>query len=187
MQTYSCTPKAQNNRALVALCILSFCMLFVSVLLIFGFGIPLLNQTLFVLFSAAVVFLFIKYFVTSYTYTITLMKSNPVLIVTKNQGRRTTTVYHGEISSLKELCEYSKNSEENPRLLQVETRYSFLVSIRPTRWQMLYFLLEDGSCVSLRLECDDAFLKILREALAYLRSRYANVADEAEAQQDAEA
>ena len=171
MQTYSCTPKAQNSRAWIALSILSFCLLVVSLLLVFGLGLLLLNQSLFLVFSAAIVFLFIKYFVTSYTYTVTLMKNDPTLIVTKTQGRRTTTVYHGELSALKELSEYGKNGESNPRVLHVDSRYSFLVSIRPARWQTLYFLLNDGSCVSLRLECDDAFLKVLREALAFLRSR----------------
>ncbi len=170
MQTYSCTPKAQNHRALIALCILSFCLLVVSLLLILGLGILLVNQALFLVFSAVIVWIIIKYFVTSYTYTVTLMQNTPSLIVTKNQGRRTTTVYHGELSSLKELYEYGKNGEENPRQLRVESRYSFFVSIRPERWQTLYFLLKDGSCVSLKLECDDDFLEILREALAYLRS-----------------
>lgn len=180
MQTYSCTPKAQNSRALIALCILSFCLLVISLLLIFGFGILLLNQSLFIVFSAAIVLLIIKYFTTSYTYTITLMKSDPVLIVTKMQGRRTTTVYHGELSSLKQLSEFGKGDEANPRALRVEVRYSFLVSIRPAYWQMLYFLLEDGRCVSLKLECDEAFLKVLREALAYLHSRAENVAEDAD-------
>lgn len=185
MQTYSCTPKAQNPRALIALCILFSCLLLVSLLLIFGIGLLLLNQALFLILSAAIVFLFIKYFVTSYTYTITLMKSDPVLIVTKTQGRRTTPVYHGALSSLKEFCEHGESGEENPRILCVENRYSFLVSIRPARWQMLYFLLEDGTCISLKLECDDAFLKVLREAIAYLRTAPStSVSDEVEAEQE---
>lgn len=171
MQTYSCTPKAQNRRALAFLCIFSLCLLISSLLLVFKLGILLLNQTLFLIFSAALVWIIIKYFVTSYTYTVTLMESAPALIVTKNQGRRTTPVYHGELSSLVDLYEYGKNGEENPRQLCVENRYCFFVSIRPARRQILYFLLKDGSCVSIGLECDDAFLKILREALAYLRSR----------------
>ena len=183
MQTYSCTPKAQNHRALIAICILSGCLAFVSLLLILGWGFLLLNQSLFLIFAAALAFLFIKYYVVSYTYTVTLMKSDPVLIITKKQGQRTTTVYHGELSTLKELDEFSTDKSSNPRQLRVDIRYSFLVSIRPSRWQTLYFLLEDGSCVSLKLECDDAFLKVLREALAYLRSN-ASAAEEEENEAD---
>ena len=177
MQTYSCTPKAQNSRALIALSVFLFCLLVVSLLLIFSVGILLLNQSLFLLFSAVIVFLIIKYFGTSYTYTVTLMQKNPVLLVTKNQSRRTTPVYRGELSTLKALYEYGKDAE-CPRPLRVESHYSFLVSIRPAHWQILYFLLEDGSCAALKLECDDAFLTVLREALAYLRGNASDFAEE---------
>ena len=187
MQTYSCTPKAQNHRAHIALCILSFCLLVVSALLVFGIGILLLNQSLFLIFSGALAYLIIKYFVTSYTYTVTVMKNDPVLIVTKTQGRRTTTVYHGELSALKDLAEYGTGDSVSPRVLRVDIRYSFFVSMSPSRWQVLYFLLEGGNCVSLKLECDDAFLTVLREALAYLRSRQgADEDDDEESEEVAE-
>lgn len=186
MQTYSCTPKGQNSRALTLLCILSLLLLISSVLLICNVGILLLNQTLFLVFSAALVWLIIKYFVTSYTYSVTLMETNPCLVITKNQGRRTTPVYHGELSNLVELYEYGKNGEENPRQLCVENRYSFFVSIRPERRQTLYFLMKDGSCVSISLECDDAFLRVLRETLAYLRTHTAET-ESASEQEGAEA
>jgi hypothetical protein len=187
MQTYSCTPKAQNYRALIAISILAFCLVVVSLLLIFNLGPLILNQALFLVFAAAVVFLFIKYFVVSYTYTVTLLKNDPVLIVTKKQGRRTTTVYHGELSTLKDIQEHDESSDEKKRQLRVDVRYSFFVSIRPERWQTLYFLLEDGTCVSLKLECDEAFLKIFREALAFVRSHLREPDDVLDADSDAEA
>ena len=180
MQTYSCTPKAQNYRAHIATVISAVCLIIVSLLLIVGVGPLLLNQTLFVLFSAAVAYLIIRCFVTSYTYTVTLMRSSPVLIVTKNQGRRSTTVYHQELSALVELYEYGTEGAKNPRVLRVDSRYSFLNSMSPERRQILYFLLKDGLCVSVMLECDEPFLTVLREALLYIRSNPAPAASDDE-------
>jgi len=45
---------------------------------------------------------------------------------------------------------------------------NFLVSMSPSVWQTLYFILDDGECVSVTLEVDKSFLTVLREALTYL-------------------
>ena len=52
--------------------------------------------------------------------------------------------------------------------MRVDTRMSFLISMAPATWQTLYFILDDGECVSVTLEVNDAFLAVLHEALSYL-------------------
>ena len=168
MQTYSCTPKRQNRRALIVLSIFSALLLLSTVLLCFNIGILIVNQTAFLIGAAIAVWISIKYYFTSYTYTITLMNRAPVLLITQRQGRRVTTVYHQALTALVEM-HANVRGENNPRSLQVDLRYSYFVSMKPDHWQELYFILEDGQCVLVMLECDDAFLKLLHDAQLYLR------------------
>ncbi len=168
MQTYSCTPKQQNKRALAALVIFSVLLALSTVLLVLNIGILLVNQAVFLICAAIAVWILIKHYFNAYTYTITLMNSEPTLLITQRQGRRVTTVFHHELASLTEMHE-NVRGENNPRFLQVDARYSYFVSMMPDRWQNLYFHLQDGQCVSVMIECDEAFLTVLREALLYLR------------------
>ncbi len=168
MQTYSCIPKQQNRRAPMMLAVFSVLLLASAIATVMQWNPVLLYQALFLLFAAAIVFILSRYFFNSYTYTITLMSGEPHLIITQRQGRRITTVYHQRLSLMKEIIE-CKRGEEHPRLLTVDFSYSYLISMHPDRWQTLYFLLEDHTCTSIRLECDEEFLTLLREALDYLR------------------
>lgn len=170
MKTYSYTPKQQNRRAAMILAIFAACLAVTTVAIVLQMGIRLVNEILFLIFAAALVFVMIKHFFTSYTYTITLLGGIPVLIVTQKQGGRMTTVYHQELSALSELHEHGR-SAENPRDLRVDIRYRYCVTLSPERWQSLYFILKDGQCVSVSLEADDDFLYVLREALAFMHKR----------------
>ncbi len=178
MQTYSCTPKQQNRRALIVFSVFAALLLAAAVLLCLDIGILIVNQTVFIIGAAFAVWISIKYFFTSYTYTITLMNRAPVLLITQRQGRRVTTVYHQELAALTDVHE-NVSGENNPRNLQVDARYSYFVSMKPARWQNLYFRLEDGQCVSVMLECDEAFLKILHDARLYLQHSAAKRSAEA--------
>ena len=168
MQTYSCTPKQQNKRALSALIVFCVLLALSTVLIIFSIGILLVNQSVFLICAAIAVWILTRHYFNSYTYTITLMNSEPTLLITQRQGRRVTTVFHHEISALTEMHE-NVRGESNPRFLHVDARYSYFVSLMPDRWQNLYFHLQDGQCISVMIECDEAFLKVLREALQYLQ------------------
>lgn len=183
MQTYSCTPKQQNKRALAVLTAFSALLAASTVLQCLDIGILLVNQIAFLVSAAISVWISIKYFFTSYTYTITLMNRIPVLLITQKQGRRVTTVYHQELDALADMHDMERG-KDGPRTLQVDLRYSYFVSMAPSRWQNLYFRLQDGQCVLVMIECDDAFLKILHDALLYVRHSSAKQA-EAETNEEA--
>ncbi len=168
MQTYSCTPRQQNRRALAVLLAFSALLALSTVLLCLEIGILVVNQSAFLVGAIVAVWIAIKYYFTSYTYTITLMNKTPVLLITQKQGRRVTTVYHQELTALADMHDMER-SDSCPRTLQVDLRYSYFVSMSPAHWQNLYFRLPDGQCVLVMIECDEAFLKILHDALSYLR------------------
>lgn len=173
MRTFSYTPKRQNDRPIWWLSFLT-CGLIASLLYcIFGWGRPIFGQIGFFLFAVADIWLYSRYFFLRYTYTLTLMNGIPTLIVNQRRGNQTTTVCQRDLSDLSEIREF-RRGEDGPRELRVDVRMSFLVSMLPATWQTLYFILDDGECVSVSLEVNDAFLSVLREALAYLHLEVAD-------------
>ena len=95
------------------------------------------------------------------------MNGVPTLIVNQRRGNQTTTVCQRDLSDLSEIREF-RRGQDGPRELRVDVRMNFLVSMTPAVWQTLYFILDDGECVSVTLEVDKAFLAVLREAFSYL-------------------
>lgn len=170
MQTYSCTPKQQNRRASTILTVLLIAIVICCALIVLKLGILLLNQFLFLAFAAGIVFILSRYFFTTYTYTITLMNGMPSLIITQRQGRRVSTVCNQELSGLTELHNHVRGAS-NPRTLQVDARYSYCISMMPDQWQSLYFIMQDGRCININVECDQPFLNILTDALSFLHKR----------------
>ena len=167
MRTYSYTPKRQNNRPLWWLIALTVGLLVSVLFCVFEWGRPLLGQISFFLFAVADIWLYSRYFFLHYTYTVTLMNGVPTLIVNQRRGNQTTTVCQRSFSDLSEI-RVSRRGENGQRELRVDSRMCFLVSMAPEIRQTLYFILDDGECVSVTLEVDDAFLNVLREALSYL-------------------
>ena len=167
MRTFSYTPKRQNNRPVWWLSFLTLGLVVSVLFCVFEWGRPIIGQIAFFLFAIADIWLYSRYFFLHYTYTVTLMNGVPTLIVNQRRGNQTTTVCQRSFSDLSEIREF-RRGEDGPRELRVDTRMSFLVSMSPATWQTLYFILDDGECVSVSLEVNDAFLSVLREALSYL-------------------
>ena len=167
MRTFSYTPKRQNNSPLWWLSFLTLGLVVSVLFCIFDWGKPIFGQIAFFLFAVADIWIYSRYFFLRYTYTVTLMNGVPTLIVNQRRGNQTTTVCQRSFSDLSEIREF-KRRERGPRELRVDTRMSFLISMAPATWQTLYFILDDGECVSVTLEVNDAFLAVLHEALSYL-------------------
>ena len=167
MRTFSYTPKRQNNRPLWWLSFLTLGLVVSVLFCVFEWGKPIFGQIAFFLFAVADIWIYSRFFFLHYTYTVTLMNGIPTLIVNQRRGNQTTTVCQRSFSDLSEIREF-KRGENGPRELRVDTRMSFLVSMSPAIWQTLYFILDDGECVSVSLEVNDAFLSVLHEALSYL-------------------
>lgn len=167
MRTFSYTPKRQNDRPIYWLSFLTIGLAVSVFYCVFELGRPLFGQIAFFLFAVIDIWLYSRFFFLHYTYTVTLMNGVPTLIVNQRRGKQTTTVCQREISDLSEIREFRRGAD-GPRELRVDARMNFLVSMAPEKWQTLYFILDGGECVSVTLEMDDAFLAVLREALAYL-------------------
>ena len=167
MRTFSYTPKRQNDRPIYWLSILTAGLIVSVLYCVFNWGPALFGQIAFFLFAVVDIWVYSRFFFLHYTYTVTLMNGTPTLIVNQRRGNQTTTVCQRELSYLTEIREF-KRGVDGPRELRVDVRMNFVVSMSPKRWQTLYFILDGGECVSVTLEVDDAFLSVLREALAYL-------------------
>ena len=167
MRTFSYTPKRQNDRPVWWLSFLTVGLIVSVLYCVFGWWRPLVGQIAFFLFAVADIWLYSRFFFLHYTYTVTLMNGVPTLIVNQRRGNQTTTVCQRELSDLSEIREF-RRGENGPRELRVDVRMNFLVSMSPSVWQTLYFILDDGECVSVTLEVDKSFLTVLREALTYL-------------------
>ena len=167
MQTYSYTPKRQNERPLYWFSF--FCAgLIVSVFaLVFEWGRPLWGQIGFIVCAVAGIWLYTRFFFTRYTYTVTLLNGTPTLIVTQRRGKQVSTVCQRDLSKLSELSD-CKRGENNPHELHVDVRSSYLVSMAPRSWQTLYFILDGGECVSVTLEFNERFLSVIKDALSFL-------------------
>jgi len=167
MRTFSYTPKRQNDRPVWWLSFLSLGLVASVLYVVFGKWNPIVGQIAFFVFAVADIWFYSRFFFLHYTYTVTLMNGVPTLIVNQRRGNQTTTVCQRELSDLSEIREF-RRGENGPRELRVDVRMNFLVSMSPATWQTLYFILDDGECVSVTLELNDAFLTVLREALSYL-------------------
>ena len=167
MRTFSYTPKRQNDRPVWWLSFLTLGLVVSVLYCIFGWWKPIVGQAAFFLFAVADIWVFSRFFFLHYTYTVTLMNGVPTLIVNQRRGNQTTTVCQRDLSDLSEIREF-RRGENGPRELRVDTQMKFLVSMSPATWQTLYFILDDGECVSVSLEVNDAFLSVLHEALSYL-------------------
>ena len=167
MRTFSYTPKRQNDRPVWWLSFLSLGLVASVLYVVFGKWNPIVGQIAFFVFAVADIWFYSRFFFLHSTYTVTLMNGVPTLIVNQRRGNQTTTVCQRELSDLSEIREF-RRGENGPRELRVDVRMNFLVSMSPATWQTLYFILDDGECVSVTLELNDAFLTVLREALSYL-------------------
>ncbi len=167
MRTFSYTPKRQNDRPVWWLSFLTLGLVVSVLYCIFGWWKPIVGQAAFFLFAVVDIWVFSRFFFLHYTYTVTLMNGVPTLIVNQRRGNQTTTVCQRDLSDLSEIREF-RRGEDGPRELRVDVRMNFLVSMAPAVWQTLYFILDDGECVSVTLEVDKAFLTVLREAFSYL-------------------
>ena len=167
MRTFSFTPKRQNDRPVWWLSFLTLGLIVSVLYCVFGWWRPIVGQIAFFLFAVADIWLYSRFFFLHYTYTVTLMNGVPTLIVNQRRGNQTTTVCQHDLSELSEIREF-RRGEDGPRELRVDVRMNFLVSMSPAVWQTLYFILDDGECVSVTIEVDKSFLTVLREALTYL-------------------
>ncbi len=168
---YRYTPKAQNKNAIY---LTGGLFALAALFLAFGAGNLLSLRPLwhFLFISSAVLmlFIFLRYYSSSYLYTLTEEWGEPTLVVSHVQGRRLSTHCRLSLSNLLKLVEVPDPDSEEGRLALGDfraerMRYSYLATIGKAKTQILYGK-EGGRRFAIRIEGDDAFVAVLRDAAA---------------------
>ncbi len=183
---YRYSPKPKNKNAL---CFVTGLFALSALFLAFGMG-DLLSlravwHFLFLISAVSMLFVFLRYHSSSYVYTVTDALGEPMLIVSHVQGRRLSTHCRLSLSRLLRLVEVPDPESAEGRAALADfraerVRYSYLATIGKASTQILYGR-EGGRRFAIRIEGDEAFLSVLREAAARAASYATEEEDDDEA------
>ncbi len=183
---YRYSPKPGNKNALyLVMGLFALCGLFLA----FGMGnllsVRSLWHLLFLFSAVSMLFIFLRYQSSSYIYTVTDAYGEPMLIVSHTQGKRISTHCRLLLSRLSALVDVPDPDSEEGRAALADfraerVRYSYLATIGKAKTQILYGR-EGGRRFAIRIEGDEAFLTVLREAAARAASYATEEEDDDEA------
>ncbi len=161
------TPKAQNKNAvyLSAALFLVGCGLLAAGMA--GAPAAAVYQLGFALLSAIAMLVWLRYCMSSYTYTVTDAYDVPMLIVTETRGRRISTACRVELGHVERIISVPDGQSAEGRAALAEyrsapERYSYLSTLFP-RSSVILYAHEGGRRFALRMEPCDAFFASLSE------------------------
>ena len=159
------SPNAKGKKEITLTFVLALCAVISLVLgMTEGFSRSLL-QLAFVIFIVTDLFLCIRFFLSSYRYTITEEYGDLMLVVTQTQGKRISTLANFKISDVKRI--ETADTPERVKALKKSfasggLRYSYTLSLSPTHLTCLT-VRNDYTVYRVLLQTDAVFAGILCE------------------------
>ncbi len=151
----SYTPKRDKKLPAIILSCLFAVLILCCICLMFHWWREAVFQAIFIICAVGIVFVFVRFFKTQYTYTINY--EDKLFLVTQRDGKRLTTLCRLDLFSLYRIRPYEE--DDNIERHHAD-RYSFCVNIFPEKTYLAFF--DDGEhIVSLRMEFDDRFYTLL--------------------------
>ena len=151
------TPKRKNKIPEWILTACTVLMIACVLFMMFSVGRKLIWEVLFLLGAVVAIWVATRYLTSSFTYTIDY--EHRWFLVTQRQGKRLSCLCRLDLASLYLVRPYEERDKDAPRA----TRYAYCVTPNPHESYLLFFRQEEKT-VSVRIECDAAFLTALQDA-----------------------
>ena len=154
----SYTPKQRSKKPLICITACTAILVACATFMMLELGNALIWQSIFLVAACVLIFFYVRYFSTTYTYTISCETDS--FLVVQQKGKTLTTLCNLKLTTLYLVRPYTKEDEADR---SSSNRYNYLTTMNPDSSTLLFF--DDGERkVSVRIEADEFFYDMLVKA-----------------------